>query len=688
MPNRLAQETSPYLLQHANNPVDWYPWGPEALARARSENRPILLSIGYAACHWCHVMEHESFEDRSTAALMNERFVNIKVDREERPDLDAIYMQAVQAMTGQGGWPMTVFLTPDCVPFYGGTYYPKDDRHGMPSFTRILNAVSDAFRAKPDDVARTAASVRDMYRVTIEPTRSAGPLGATLLDGAYRSLAERYDELDGGFDGAPKFPQTMSLDFLLRYWARRGVENALAIVSHSFKQMAHGGIYDQVGGGFARYSVDAQWLVPHFEKMLYDNALLVRLGAHVWQATQDAEVRRVVEETIDWALREMRSNEGGFYSSYDADSEGHEGKFYVWSAEEIDHVLGDDAPLLRAYWGVTSDGNFEGRNILFVKGDRRALAARFSVSEEQLEHVVQRAKAALYAVRKQRVWPARDDKILASWNGLMVRGIAEAARAFGDKRYREAAIESATFLIDRLVVDGRVFRSYKDSRARIAGYLEDHAALGLAALSIYELTFDSQWLTRARQMGDAVVRWFWNDETGAFYDTASDHEQLIVRPREISDNATPSGTSLAVELLIRLAELFDDADARRRATYVVESLAPAIGRYPSAFGHMLGCADMLINGAIEMAIVGDPASDDFRALERTAAERYVPSLVLAGGAPRSDDAIALLSAREARGGRATAYVCRNYACEQPATTRNELDEQLERITAATAQRGE
>jgi uncharacterized protein YyaL (SSP411 family) len=688
MPNRLAQETSPYLLQHANNPVDWYPWGPEALARARSENRPILLSIGYAACHWCHVMEHESFEDRSTAALMNERFVNIKVDREERPDLDAIYMQAVQAMTGQGGWPMTVFLTPDCVPFYGGTYYPKDDRHGMPSFTRILNAVSDAFRAKPDDVARTAASVRDMYRVTIEPTRSAGPLGATLLDGAYRSLAERYDELDGGFDGAPKFPQTMSLDFLLRYWARRGVENALAIVSHSFKQMAHGGIYDQVGGGFARYSVDAQWLVPHFEKMLYDNALLVRLGAHVWQATQDAEVRRVVEETIDWALREMRSNEGGFYSSYDADSEGHEGKFYVWSAEEIDHVLGDDAPLLRAYWGVTSDGNFEGRNILFVKGDRRALAARFSLSEEQLEHVVQRAKAALYAVRKQRVWPARDDKILASWNGLMVRGIAEAARAFGDKRYREAAIESATFLIDRLVVDGRVFRSYKDSRARIAGYLEDHAALGLAALSIYELTFDSQWLTRARQMGDAVVRWFWNDETGAFYDTASDHEQLIVRPREISDNATPSGTSLAVELLIRLAELFDDADARRRATYVVESLAPAIGRYPSAFGHMLGCADMLINGAIEMAIVGDPASDDFRALERTAAERYVPSLVLAGGAPRSDDAIALLSAREARGGRATAYVCRNYACEQPATTRNELDEQLERITAATAQRGE
>jgi uncharacterized protein len=687
MANRLAHETSPYLLQHANNPVDWYSWGPEALDRARSENRPILLSIGYAACHWCHVMEHESFEDRATAALMNERFVNIKVDREERPDLDAIYMQAVQAMTGHGGWPMTVFLTPDGVPFYGGTYFPKDDRHGMPSFTRILTTVSDAYRAKPADIARTAESVREMYRVTIEPTRSAGPLSAELLDGAYRALSQRYDELDGGFDGAPKFPQTMSLDFLLRYWARRDVENALAIVSHSFKQMARGGIYDQVGGGFARYSVDAQWLVPHFEKMLYDNALLIRLGAHLWQATEDAEVRRVVEETIDWAIREMRSPEGGFYSSYDADSEGHEGKFYVWSAEEFDRVLGKDAPLMRAYWGVTADGNFEGSNILFVKGDRRALAARFSVSEDGLDQTIRRAKSALYEVRQQRVWPGCDDKILASWNGLMVRGIAEAARAFANEKYRAVAIDSATFLFENLVNDGRVLRSFKDGRARIAGYLEDHASLGLAALAIYELTFDGSWLDKARRLGDSVVRWFWDDETGAFYDTASDHEQLIVRPREVSDNATPSGTSLAVELLLRLAELFGDADDRRRATYVVESLAPAIGRYPSAFGNILGCADMLINGAIEVAIVGDPASDDFRALERTAADRYVPSLVLAGGARRDDDTIALLSARDTRDGQATAYVCRNYACEEPATTRDQLDDQLRRITTAAPPKG-
>jgi uncharacterized protein YyaL (SSP411 family) len=688
MANRLVHETSPYLLQHANNPVDWYPWGPEALARARNENRPILLSIGYAACHWCHVMEHESFEKDATAALMNERFVNIKVDREERPDLDAIYMQAVQAMTGHGGWPMTVFLTPDGVPFYGGTYFPRDDRHGMPSFTRILNSVSNAFRAKPDDIARTAASVRDMYSVTIEPTRSAGPLDAAILDAAYRSLAERYDELDGGFDGAPKFPQTMSLDFLLRYWARRGVENALAIVSHSFKQMARGGIYDQMGGGFARYSVDAQWLVPHFEKMLYDNALLIRLGAHLWQATQDAEVRTVVEETVDWAVREMRSEDGGFYSSFDADSEGHEGKFYVWSAEELDEILGPEAPVMRAYWGVTPGGNFEGRNILFVKGDRRALAARMSLSEKDLDHIVRRAKTALYAVRKHRVWPGRDDKILASWNGLMVRGIAEAARAFGNQRYREIAVESAAFLFEHLTANGRVLRSYKDGRARIAGYLEDHASLGLAALSIYELTFDATWLDRARNLGDAVVRWFWDDETGAFYDTASDHEQLITRPREISDNATPSGTSLAVELLIRLAELFDDAEARRRATYVLESLASAIGRYPSAFGNTLGCADMLINGAVEVAIVGDSTSDDFRALERVVAERYVPSLVLAGGPAHGTAAIALLAERDTRDGQATAYVCRNYACEAPATTRALLDEQLERVTAATGRRAD
>ena len=683
MPNRLAHETSPYLLQHAGNPVDWYPWSSEALDRAKLENKPILLSVGYSACHWCHVMAHESFEDETTAALMNERFVNIKVDREERPDIDAVYMQAVQAMTGQGGWPMTVFLTPDGVPFYGGTYYPKDERLGMPSFTRILTAVSDAYRERPAEVARSAASVREMYDATREAARSGGPLSTDLLDRAYRALAEQYDARNGGFDGAPKFPQTMSLEFLLRQWARGGPEHALDMAAHSFRQMARGGMYDQIGGGFARYSTDVRWLVPHFEKMLYDNALLTSLGVHLWQATSDDEIARVARDTIDWALREMHAPGGGFYSALDADSEGHEGKFYVWSESDFLAALGDDGPLLRAYWGVTPDGNFEGRNILFVAvADRRAFARQFGVSEAALDEIVRRGRRRLYDERANRVWPGRDDKILTSWNALMVRAIAEAARAFGDAEYRAIAVQDARFLFDALMSGERVYRSFKNGVARIAGYLEDYASLGLAALAVYELTFDRSWLDRARGVTEAMVRWFWDDTTGVFYDTASDQDPLVTRPREVTDNATPSGTSLAAELLVRLAELTHDVDARRRATWIVETLAPAMSRYPSAFGHLLGVADMLINGAVELAIVGDPAASDFRALDRAAAEHYIPALVIAGGA--ADDSIALLEGRTARDGRATAYVCRNYTCEEPATTPDVLAEQLHGVARGGA----
>ena len=674
MPNRLANETSPYLLQHANNPVDWYAWGSEALERARAEDKPILLSIGYAACHWCHVMEHESFEDPATAALMNERFVSIKVDREERPDLDGIYMQAVQAMTGHGGWPMTVFLTPEGVPFYGGTYFPKDDRQGMPSFTKILNSVATAYASKRDQVQRTAESVREMYDAATAATRSAGPLTRDLLDGAYRSLARLYDADRGGFSGAPKFPQTMSLDFLLRYSARKGIENAEQMVLYSFVQMARGGIYDQVGGGFARYSVDAQWLVPHFEKMLYDNALLIRLGAHLWQATKDDEVRRVTEETIDWAQREMRAPDGGFYSSYDADSEGHEGKFYVWSTREFDALLGDDAPMTRAYWGVSENGNFEGSSILSAVMERRTLAARFRVTEQVVDATIARAREKLYEARRKRVWPGLDDKVLASWNGLMVRGIAEAARAFERDDYRATAIAAGEFLFREMVRGGRVFRSYKNGQARLAGYLEDYAALALAAIALYELTFDASWLERARELADSCVRWFWDDGAGAFFDTAADHEQLITRPRDVSDNATPSGGSLAVELLLRMAELFDDAEARRRATHVIESLSPAIARYPSAFGHMLGNADMVINGAIEVALVGEQLQ--LHALRGVVAGEYLPSLVLAGGLPSTSNGIALPADRPARDGEATAYVCRNYTCDAPTADPRTLAEQL------------
>jgi uncharacterized protein YyaL (SSP411 family) len=676
MANRLASETSPYLLQHAHNPVDWHPWSADALATAQREDKPILLSVGYAACHWCHVMAHESFEDVETARLMNERFVNIKVDREERPDIDGIYMQAVQAMIGHGGWPMTVFLTPEGVPFYAGTYFPRDERHGMPSFKRVLTAVADAYVNRRTDVERTTEQLREFFAATAHPTRSTGTLDSRLLERAYRGLALGFDAVHGGFGTAPKFPQAMSLDFVLQYWARTRTPHALEIVQHSFRSMARGGIYDQLGGGFARYAVDDAWRVPHFEKMLYDNALLARLGVHLWQATKDSEARRVTEQTLDWALREMAAADGGFYSSLDADSEGEEGKFYLWSPEELAAVLGSNAPLAADYWGVTADGNFEGKTILHIPNDPKIVAARHGIALDELQARIAAATHALLAAREQRVHPGRDEKVLAAWNGLLVRALAEAARAFDRTSYRAEAVRHGEFLFRALVRDGRVLRSYKDGVARIAGYLEDHAAVGLAALSLYELTFDRVWLERARALADAVVRWFWDSDVGAFFDTASDHERLVTRPRDVTDNATPSGTSLAVELLARLADLLQNEDMRRRASYVLETLAEPMAQHATAFGHALGAADLLVRGAVELAIVGDPQADDFRSLTRAAAERYIPVLVMAGGSGPDSD-VPLLMDRSAPHGRATAYVCRNHSCDAPVTDPAALAAQLE-----------
>ena len=663
--NRLARETSPYLLQHAHNPVDWYPWGDEALERARREDKPILLSIGYAACHWCHVMERESFEDDATAQLMNERFVNVKVDREERPDLDGIYMSAVQAMTGHGGWPMTMFLTPDGVPFFGGTYFPPADRMGMPSFRRVLTGVADAYRDRREEVMRSGEQLKSIYVPAASVTRSTGALNSALLERAWRSIAQRYDARQGGFEGAPKFPQAMALDFSLRYWRRTGTPHALEMVTHSYRRMARGGIYDQVGGGFHRYAVDAVWLVPHFEKMLYDNALLARLGAHLWQATGDAEFRRVVEETIGWAVREMLSPAGGFYSSLDADSEGEEGKFYVWSAAELESVLGEDAALLGRFWGVSAGGNFEGHNILYVPNDPTAVAAREGIDRSRLEEAIDDARGKMYEHRAARVWPGRDDKVLASWTGLMVRAIADAARALAREDWRSVAVRAGEFLAREMVRDSRVYRSWKDGQARISGFLEDQASVALAFLSLYELTLDTTWLSRARALGDAMVAYFWDDDTNAFFDTAHDHERLITRPREVTDNATPSGTSLAVELLLRLSELYRDAYMQRRATWTLESLAAPLAQHGAAFGHLLGAADLAIYGATEVAIVGQPGSEDFQALTTVVSERYLPALVLAGGMPDDGRGIALLEDREARGERATGYVCRQYLCAEP-----------------------
>ncbi|HSA54852.1 MAG TPA: thioredoxin domain-containing protein [Gemmatimonadaceae bacterium] len=683
MPNRLAAATSPYLRQHAENPVDWYPWSPEALQRARVEEKPILLSIGYAACHWCHVMAHESFEDESTARLMNEHFVSIKVDREERPDLDAIYMQAVQALTGQGGWPMTVFLTPEGEPFYGGTYYPPHDRHGLPSFRRVLNAVHEAWRDRRDAVTSTARGLREALVGATRPRDSSGEVDARTLELAFRGLARSFDARQGGFGDAPKFPPSMALDFLLRYWGRTGNPLALEMVTTTFRTMGRGGIYDQVGGGLHRYSVDARWLVPHFEKMLYDNALLARLGVHLWQATGDDEVRSVTERTLDWAVREMRSPSGGFYSSLDADSEEHEGRFYLWDSQELDSLLGQDAEVVRTYWGVSPGGNFEGLNILHVPHDMGAVAARSGRTSQEIERIIAAARERMYVARSARVWPGLDDKVVASWNGLMVRAFAAAARAFVREDYRDVALTTGEFLSQSMMREGRVLRSMREAVPGGPGVLEDHASLGLAFVDLYFLTFDREWLRRATTLADSVVEHFFDEEAGVFYDTARDHEALILRPRDVTDNALPAGTSLAAELLLLSAELDGDDRRRELAEYVVRQSGDLLGQAPNFFGHLLGVADMTVHGAVEVAVAGEPMSPGLVRLLGAVNGRYVPSLVVAAGTDQGDaEPVALLRGRRLAGDVATAYVCRRYLCDAPTTDPETLMEQLERAARA------
>jgi uncharacterized protein YyaL (SSP411 family) len=682
MTNRLANETSPYLLQHAHNPVDWYPWGPEALERARSEERPILLSVGYSACHWCHVMERESFENDETAALMNQLFVNIKVDREERPDVDSIYMTAVQQMTGHGGWPMTMFLTPAGEPFYGGTYYPPEPRHGMPSFRQVLSAVAEVWRERRDDVLHSAGEMREMLAQSsaVRPPASASSADAAVLDAAETSLAGRFDERWGGFGGAPKFPQPMGLEFLLRQWKRAGSADALRMADLTLRRMAEGGMYDHVGGGFARYSVDAQWLVPHFEKMLYDNALLARAYLHAWQATGDDSHRRVVEETLGWVMREMTSPEGGFYSALDADSEGEEGKFYLWTPDEVDALLGpDDGPLFRRYYDVSEGGNFEHRNILHTAHALDDVARATGVAPERLREVIERGRAILYEARAKRVWPGLDDKVLTSWNAMMLHAFAEAARVLEREDWREIAVRSAEFLTTALRRDGRLLRTYKEGRAKIPAFLEDHALLVDALVAVYEATWDARWVREAKSLADDLLAHFWDDGEGVFYDTASDAEALVVRPRDVFDNATPSGNSAAVMALLRLGELTGDARYREVAERVLAGMGELMARVPMGFGHLLCALDFSLAAPAEIAIVGDPASEEARALVRTASRAYLPNAVLAGkrdGDTSADDLIPLLRDRVAIGGRATAYVCERLACKLPVSDPAALAEQL------------
>ncbi len=699
--NRLIHETSPYLLQHAHNPVDWYPCGEEAFEKARQEDKPVLLSIGYSSCHWCHVMERESFENEKIAQIMNEHFVSIKVDREERPDIDSIYMQAVQAITQQGGWPMTMFLMPDGRPFYGGTYFPPQDRHYgqqmMPGFPRVLLSIVHAYRQQRQEVEEQATQIADYLRQSSDAplrARSVRPRGGITLDllgTASQGIIADFDSRHGGFGGAPKFPNAMALEFLLRvhlhrrkgelnYGRKKDVPTELEVVESSLHHMANGGIYDQLGGGFHRYSVDAQWLVPHFEKMLYDNALLSRLYLHAYLVTGDPFYSRIVEETLNYVVREMTAPEGGFYSTQDADSEGKEGKFFLWSADEIkESLLPEDVANFISYYGVTERGNFEGENILYVPEDAQEVANNMQISLEELQASLAHGREILFKRRERRVKPGRDEKILTAWNGLMLRSFAEAARYLSRPDYLQVAINNANFLLEKLRKSGRLLRTYKDGQARLNGYLEDYAFLADGLLALYEASFDPRWFAEARALMDQAIVLFADEKNGGFFDTGSDHEELVSRPKDIMDNATPAGNSVAIDVLLRLAAFTGEQTYRQRADDYLRSISDILVEHPLAFGRIISALDFALSSSQEIAIIGDPHAADTRALLEVVNTRYLPASVLACCSPddtRAMQTVALLADRPLKEGRATAYVCQNFACQAPVNTPPELEQSL------------
>ena len=685
--NRLKDETSPYLLQHADNPVDWYPWGDEAFQLARDQDKPILLSVGYSACHWCHVMAHESFEDEATAQIMNDLFVNIKVDREERPDVDDIYMQAVQAMTRSGGWPMTVFLMPDGRPFYGGTYYPKTPRFGMPAFTQILHAVHDAYHNRRDELEKQADNLHEALQRDVLGIGRAddSDLTTDLLDQAAKKIMSAFDSVHGGFGSQPKFPQPMNLEYLLRYYSRTKDEEALHIVTYTLKKMANGGIYDQIGGGFARYSVDAMWLVPHFEKMLYDNAQLSRLYLHTYQVTGDTFFKHIAEEIYDYILREMTAPEGGFYSATDADSEGEEGKFFVWGIDKVEEALApieEDVPnavkIAIEYFGMSLGGNFEGTNILYVPNEIDVVAKHLEMTVETLKEAIKAIKDRLYAVRTSRVHPGLDDKILTSWNGMMLASLAEGARVLKRDDYLVAAERAGDFLLSAMVDDrGRLYRTHKDGRSKLNGYLEDYTNLIDALLELYQSTFVEKWFVEARRLADVVLEHF-QTEDGGFFDTSDGHETLITRPRNLQDNAIPSGNSMAAKQLLRLAAYTGKTIYDESGRSVLRLMTDAIEQYPQVFGEFLNATDMAIHGLAEVAIVGNPTATETKAILDTLRNPFRPNVITALARQDMDEheIIPLLSYRKMRQDQPTVYVCRNFACQMPVTSAEETEKLL------------
>ena len=680
--NKLTNSTSPYLLQHANNPVDWHQWDEESLLRARTENKPIFLSIGYAACHWCHVMAHESFEDPETAAFMNEHFINIKVDREERPDLDSIYMQATQAMTGSGGWPMSVFLTPDLRPFYAGTYFPPVRRHNMPSFKEILISLAKLWREDREEVNRVGDQVFQHIQQQIQVNQKSNTFTRQMLEAIAKSLLEAYDWGYGGWGSAPKFPQSMTIEFLLHRASLNSTQSQqiLKAASHALNAMARGGVYDVVGGGFARYSTDNFWRVPHFEKMLYDNALLARAYLHAWQITGEPSFKRVVKETLDFVAREMTHPDGGFYSSLDADSEGEEGKFYIWTLEEIRETLKADMEFFEAAYGITIKGNWEGKTVLQRALDDSSLAARFKLDPRDVPGKLTACHSRLLSARASRVRPATDDKVLTAWNGLMLGVMAEAAQVFPDKELRDKYLLLATrnseFLLDALHTNGRLHRSWRDGKVTNDVFLEDYAALILGLLELYQTDFKDKWFKSAVELAAEMIARF-EDPNGGFFDTPKDGEGLPIRPKDMQDNATPSGNALACEALLKLYAFTDKGEYRDRAEKSLMLVMEYALRYPAASAHWLSAAELALGSIKQVAVVGEAQDESFAAMMRLIRSAYRPNTVIAASSyPPSQDAPALLIDRPMKDGKATAYVCEGFVCKQPVTVADELQKQL------------
>ncbi len=667
MPNRLTKEASLYLHQHAGNPVDWYPWGEEALEKARREDKPILLSIGYSACHWCHVMAHESFENDKIARFMNDNFVNIKVDREERPDIDAIYMEAVQSIAGSGGWPLTVFLTPEGKPFFGGTYFPPEDRQGLPGFSRVLTAIIDAYKNRRDEIDQTSAQIMATLKRNPNGDKQAS-LSVEILDEAYENLKSDFDWINGGFGGAPKFPQPMTLEFLLRYYRRTRDTEALQMVTLTLEKMANGGIYDQLGGGFHRYSTDDHWTVPHFEKMLYDNAQLSRLYMQTYLVTKRTEFHRIAEETLDYVIRDMTSSQGGFYSTQDADTEGTEGKYYLWTFKEITQVLGDKlGRQVSEYYGLTNSGN-QTNNIL---QSSRILMADFP--EE-----IKIARATLLSHRQKRIRPARDDKIIASWNGLMLSSIAEAASVFERSDYLGAAVAAGTFLMSSMITGPYIRHIWNNGRSSVDGFLSDYSLVIDGFMKLHEATFASKWLRQSIDMAEVMMESFWNESNGMFFDVSKEHQELIVRPRVLTDNSMPSGSSSAALVLFKLSRLTGRDDFEKIASKSLRTVIDLCKQHPLTFSNWLCALDFYLSSPKEIAVLGTHNEENTQAMMRVLNSTWLPNKVLAACEPIDStlSGLPILEGKHMINNSPTIFICERYTCRSPSTNPKELKSQL------------